>query len=336
MYKTNTTCVVIVTYGKRWHLLSQVLQQLFIHDHAIVKIIVVDNGSGDRIQERVLELNIPIIEVIKLNENSGSANGYKIGINHALKTEADYIWLLDDDNKPLDHCLERLFHAYQLLGNTPLNSLLCLRRDRGEYLRAAYEGKIVTNKKNSFLGFHLKSLPLRFFNKIRQEKTRSETNYFRYPLVSVDYGPYGGLLIHRNCLEKIGLPNEKFFLYADDHEFTNRIVQKGGHIYLCASAEVEDVEASWHVGRGSIYSFVSLSSDPMRIYYSIRNRTFLERSRFVSNYPIYLLNIIFFYILVIIYGTIFNRRPMPLIKRLCIISHAIYDGFKGNLGQTYP
>ena len=41
------------------------------------------------------------LKVIYLDENTGSAGGYKLGLEEAYKcNECEFIWLLDDDNKP--------------------------------------------------------------------------------------------------------------------------------------------------------------------------------------------------------------------------------------------
>ena len=47
------------------------------------------------------------ISLIKLSKNTGSANGFKVGIETAVK-EFNFIWLLDDDNKPRKNALEVL------------------------------------------------------------------------------------------------------------------------------------------------------------------------------------------------------------------------------------
>lgn len=69
----------------------------------IDKIIVVDNNSFPESRESIkkLEKEIPNMEVVYLDENKGSAGGYKIGLEKAYNDkECEFIWLLDDDNKP--------------------------------------------------------------------------------------------------------------------------------------------------------------------------------------------------------------------------------------------
>jgi GT2 family glycosyltransferase len=328
-------CVVTVTYGKRWKLLREVLTTVISHHPAISDIIVVDNGSDDDIPGLVSQLGSDKIKVIRLKENTGSANGFKVGIEAALNTDAEFFWLLDDDNRPEQYCLVRLLRAYEALGEDPNNVLLSLRRDRKEYVEAVHEGFRVGIKANSFLGFHLKDVPQKIVRRLRKRR-KTLGNYdlsnCRYPLISVGYAPYGGLLFHRSWVGEIGFPSEQFYVYSDDHEYTSRIIQHGGRIYLCAFSEVEDLEQSWHIKTARFHPLIDPSSNEVRLYYTTRNRVNLEITHYVKSHFIYRLNMLIYLSWLTFYGFVTFKSPINLWRRLKCLIRAIQHGLSGRLG----
>ena len=56
------------------------------------------------------------LRVIYLKENVGSAGGYKRGLKEAyLDKDCEFIWLLDDDNKPQESSLNTLIDFWNNL-----------------------------------------------------------------------------------------------------------------------------------------------------------------------------------------------------------------------------
>jgi GT2 family glycosyltransferase len=109
----------------------------------------------------------------------------------------------------------------------------------------------------------------------------------------VPVAPYGGLFIDKKILTKIGYPDENFYLYADDHEWSYRITKNGGEIYLIFDSKIDDIELSWHVpkeNKETTFSIIS-KANPFRVYYSIRNRVYFEINNLVNNRAIYWINV---------------------------------------------
>jgi GT2 family glycosyltransferase len=331
--------VITVTYGQRWGLLKPVLLTLSQHHPAISNIIVVDNASRDNIPERCKELGDPRITLIQLARNSGSAGGFAAGLATARGSGAEFFWLLDDDNLPEPGCLERLLLAWELLGSEPRNVMLALRPDRREYVRAVREGLSPGIKSNSFLGFHVADVPQKILKKLRQRRT-SATNAntsvpFMCPLISVGYAPYGGLLLHRVWVEKVGLPNERYFTYSDDHEYASRILRAGGKIYLCATAVLRDLEPSWHIKlTGPYHPFMDPRADEGRLYYTIRNRVNLEVTNYISSPFLYRVNMFFKLGWLALGGLLAFRSPAALLQRMQLLRRAVLDGLYGRLGEA--
>ena len=137
---------------------------------------------------------------------------------------------------------------------------------------------------NSFLGFHaLKKIKHLFLKESVTIKQRTSG------VVAV--APYGGMFFKKELLEAIGLPNEAFFLYADDHDFSYRITQNKGKIILVLDSILKDLEMSFHLKnkKERLSSRFFKTNSKEVIYYSVRNNTYFQNN-FVTNNSIYLIN----------------------------------------------
>lgn len=332
----DKVCIVTVTYGKRWALLNRVLESI-VNNDSIKNIIIVNNNSLDNISELAKEVSKKIT-VINLQENTGSANGYSIGIEEALKTNNEFIWLLDDDNKPKDNALKSLMDNWNNIKMTrdiPCFGLLSLRNDRKEFILAASKNnaKNIFPNANSFLGFHFLELPKKIFRKISNRtgpNTYAINKLKKFNVVEVPLAPYGGFFFNRNLISRIGFPDKKFYLYADDHEFTHRINKNGGKIFLDPLSIVEDIDHSWFIKSNRPF-FISLlfSDEKRRVFYGVRNRVYFEQKDLMKNTLIYQFNkYILLSILKVFSGFSGTKERYQLILK------AVKEGEEGNLGKV--
>jgi len=333
-------CAVLVTYGDRYHLLKPCIEILL--EQQISHIIVVDNHSLPRSQKHMKMLEETLdgkLEVIHLSENTGSAGGYSEGLRNASACEnCEFIWLLDDDNRPKEGALNVLIDFWQNLEEDDKEfrlALLSYREDREIYKEAILKNNpdLVLGRKNSFLGFHLMGLPKEFLRRFKQRYLRGINEM---PLLEEIHGqvstaPYGGMFFHKMLLDKIGYPNRDLYLYSDDWEFSYRITHKGGKIILLLNSVIEDIEKSWHLGDNKGLFRVNLLGDldEFRLYYYIRNRVHFEKKYLVTNPLIYLFNKFTLLSAVGILGCLTKPR------NLRIISRAVKDGNCGRLGRVF-
>ena len=96
------------------------------------------------------------------------------------------------------------------------------------------------------------------------------------------------------------MPKKELYLYADDYEYTYRLVtQYGFQITFSDNIEIEDLEKSFHLKKGNrVLSNRYSHSSEVQLYYSVRNNTWLGLNRcqskllFLSNLcifsPVYL------------------------------------------------
>lgn len=282
---------VTVTYGRRWKYLRRVIERLR-EDPWIGPIVVVDNAALDPVSQAVAEAGwAERVSVVEIGENAGSARGYKVGIREVLaRPEVDFVFLLDDDNLPRPDALDRLMRVHRAKGSHPCHALLALRPDRSDFVRAARGERRIRVRENSFLGFHALEVPEKIRRKLLQHDWAGQPRDAPDRVCRVQYAPYGGLLLHRDLISRIGLPDEAFYLYSDDHEYSSRIEEHGGELWLCSGSIVDDIERSWHIGASKVHPLFDLDASEMRVYYSTRNRVYFEHTRFVVRPAIYAFN----------------------------------------------
>jgi GT2 family glycosyltransferase len=326
---------VLVTYGERWHLLREVLDELLNHQGDVAAVVLVDNGCSYDLKERLERSGFNDIHLLRLGENLGSAAGFAAGIEEAVRKNAsELIWLLDDDNKPKAKCLERLLHTYGSIEDREKTALLALRRTRSEQLEALRGVRSTDVRANSFLGFHFVDLPSKILRRLQKSRGRQGVESPLARIASVTYAPYGGFLFHRRWVEVVGLPDRRYFVYGDDHEYTSRIVRAGGCIFLCGLSEVDDLEESWSRKRLRAPVLISKHANAARAFYLVRNQVFTDWSTRVSNRYIYFANIAVYLLSLTARGLVTEKAPRALVGRLHLLSKAIKDGIAGRLGRT--
>jgi len=295
------TCVVIVTYNNRSHLVKQVVDAAF--ENGVGKVIIVDNGSTPASRHALQEMEARLPEklvIIRLPENKGSSGGYKAGLEYVMNCQdCDYVWLLDDDNRPEKGALETLCQHYIALSEGEKRedlALLSLREDRNYLARIAMgeSSRRVFPRRSSFLSFHVLDLSRKVIKRLccgSIQRQKVEKSKYQMP-VQIPYGPYGGLFFHRNVLRKLGYPNERFFVYADDIEFTWRFTKRGGRLFLVPESIIRDIDQTWFMKAkgGTSFSRYLLADSTAQVYYTIRNSVYFCKREWVDNHLIYLIN----------------------------------------------
>ncbi|MAB48736.1 MAG: glycosyl transferase family 2 [Flavobacteriaceae bacterium] len=285
-------CCVLVTYGNRSRYFKKVVETL-INFNQVNNVVIVDNGVSEQsIEElRILHQENRNIKILKPGYNTGSAKGFKIGIDYAIKTDSDYIWLLDDDNLPKEDALDNLILAMKKLGEMRKKkyALLSFRPDREVYKKAIEfnNPSAMLGAHNSFLGFHISE---KFKSLFERSRHVLEIKNKSYGLVTV--APYGGLFFHKSLVRIIGLPDEKYFLYGDDFDYSYRITKNCDGIYLVIDSVVNDLEQSFHLKKESekiLSNRLMKTNSKDRIFYSVRNGIVFEQN-FVSNRFLYIIN----------------------------------------------
>ncbi len=329
---------VTVTYGNRVaEVVNTVLRAI---DAGVSQVLVVLNGCTPSVESeirgrleagaRVVYLSSPI--------NLGSAGGFRLGLEGASRSDADYVWILDDDNWCESTTLRAALAAMSSLerevgvGGAAVS---CLRRDSHPHrlVEAGEDPSRVFPQPGSALVFDL-----------RRKLTRravSSSNSARRELIEVPFSPYGGLLVPRAALNSC-LPSPELVLYEDDWDFSERLRASGIRIFLALNAPVCDSDggrkASESGEGGRVPPVVRLLRAPKsyhwRIYYQMRNRAYLSRrrTRSVSDHVWFFVNLAAFLsrITAVALSSRGNRVAYACVLR------GVADGLMGRLGRTWP
>jgi len=98
--------IIIVNWNGK-ALILECLSSLHKLSYARVQIILVDNGSTDGSVEAV-EQSFPEVNVLRMNKNLGFAGGTNEGLREALRRQAEFVLLLNNDTVVDEHCLKHL------------------------------------------------------------------------------------------------------------------------------------------------------------------------------------------------------------------------------------
>ena len=204
---------VVVTFN-RLNLLQRVIASLQKQSVHIHDIIIVNNGSTYGTKEWLDKQNkLHIIH----QENVGGSGGFYRGIQEASKTECDWIWCMDDDVFPSEHCLENLL-IYASKDNKI--GIACPHRLMSG---KTFTGEAKTlNLSNPFKDMHDNGL-------MPEDVEANET-------VDIVGMAFEGPLIKKEVVEKIGLPNKELFILYDDTDYSYRTILEGYRVIVVRDA----------------------------------------------------------------------------------------------------
>jgi len=280
--RERPTTAVIVTYGSRANFARAAVNGSL--DAGCHKAVLVCNNCEQSALNVLKDSFGPNdrVTLIYSTTNMGSAGGFGLGIERALVDDPAFLWLLDDDNLPRPNALLEAFSAREtaavvlhnehiaVLSYRPMNKRQTLRlsgtSEEDSYPRAG-----------SFLYFDVRR-SLRKIILSRREKPRESSS-----VVTVPYGPYGGLLLPAPIVTRLVLPEKMLTLYEDDTEYTDRIRCAGVSIVLARSSVVDEQEVKWvNSGPGRGPSRLLDSAHTTKAYYATRNRAYFDRRKAAS------------------------------------------------------
>lgn len=233
----------VVVTRDRISLLAEALAALHGQSRAPDRIVVVDNASEDG-TPRTVRADFPGVELLELPRNTGGAGGFAAGIAHALKGEADLLWLLDDDTIPEPGALEALLTAGPGRAGDGRTPVLVASR------------VLWTDGRD-----HPMNTPRRKPRASAAELADAEA-VNGYPVRSASFV---SVLVDAERVRERGLPVADYFLWNDDFEFTTRLL-RGRRGLVCRDSVVVHKTTT----------FGSTDTDPgERFYYEVRNKVWL-------------------------------------------------------------
>lgn len=227
----NSTCCIIVTFNRK-DLLIKCLESVGKQTFKPNTILIIDNASTDNTRELLIEKGfikdnnksiynyINIVYILK-SENDGGAGGFSFGLKEAFKLGFEWYWIMDDDGIPHNDCL-KVLHSYSNQG-------------------------VIDYLAPNLVDFSGKS----HFENLWKETSNN--------IISYKGGPFNGILISRFLVQNVGVPIKYFFIWGDEHEYLNRIEEKG---FITTT-----VKEAIHYHKRTGFSYKKVP----RVYYFSRN-----------------------------------------------------------------
>lgn len=184
--------IAIVTYN-RSALLSKLLASIAKMDPHPGHVVVIDNASADDTADVVESFRDQIPATIvyrRLETNTGGSGGFSEGMRVAYELGSTWMWLMDDDVEVLPDGLARM-------------GAWAPRFKSIQGRRYDYDG-------SEFYWQYRLSIPLGI--PIPFAPAGFDEAHYR----EMNSGCFEGMFIHRDIVQKIGLPDPRFFIYWDD------------------------------------------------------------------------------------------------------------------------
>lgn len=240
---------IVVTFN-RADLLMQCIRGILQQKNHSTHILIIDNASTDGTSSKVKNsglLNDQSAELLSLSLNSGGAGGFSTGLTHAVTGGAEWIWMMDDDAEPHPEALAELMKVA-----TDPNNLYGSLAVAGD--ETAWETTLLNPPRGKVS--RVADMPIQ---------------------AEVEMLPLLGLLVHRDLVAKIGVPDAGFFIAGDDAEYCVRARRAGAKIIVAGRSHIKHPNSNAsHVnlmGRQITY----LSLQPWKRYYDTRNRLLIAR-----------------------------------------------------------
>ena len=280
---------VVVTYNRQ-ALLSECIAALRKQSRPLDSILVINNGSTDTTEEWLKQQS----DVFFISQNNvGSSGGFSTGINWAYQHGYSWIWCMDDDGYPKEDALENLLAA----DNGTLRLMNCAVIDKKD--------------KRSFVW------------KTQQYKTLDEVDC---KIIDGIGHPFNGTMLHRRIIERVGVPQPKFFLWGDETEYYYRIVKRND-IPVCT------VSDSIHYHPATAFSIKQdwEFTTGWKMYYYVRNRFHIHQVKF-NNKALAMLHYSCF--LMAFAGIILLFQKTDKMKKLGFLFWPAADAISNNFSAT--
>ncbi len=263
----NRPAIVIVTF-KRQELLSQLLDSIEKSSVAPWRVVVVDNensaATGDIVRSFESRANalwgttgddpdaeggISRAVYMPMDENTGGAGGFSAGVRRAYELGAEWFWVMDDDVAVEPDGLAKLARWSE-----ESEAIMGTRRD--------FDG-------GHFFWQHRFWTGLAIYNPLSRDSWRPGE---RYKLCNVLC--FEGSFFSRRVVQKVGLPDPRFFIYLDDACF-GYVASKVTNVYYVPDVVLSRRREVANKEIGSVRQLNSASD--MTRYYITRNRAYLAR-----------------------------------------------------------
>ncbi len=212
---SKLVATIVVTYNRK-DLLLQCVRSLLVQSHPIDCIFIIDNNCTDGTLALLEVEGIsahPKVRTISLTSNTGGAGGFSQGMKIAFNEGYQWIWVMDDDAIALPDTLASLLEV-------------AASRDTSHILGVCPRVINFSSKEPEY--YQHKRLNRLFIQQYFIPQSGGAIS-------DIDGNAFVGPIFHRSCFATCGFPNERFFIWVDDLDFTFRIACLGSLILAHAT-----------------------------------------------------------------------------------------------------
>ena len=238
----GTVAAIVPTYNRESEL-RVCLRSLLAQTTPLGAVYVIDNGSTT--EELLRQISRQGIRYVRLPENTGSAGGFRAGMELAFNDGFEWLWITDNDSIPRPDSLEALLRAAETHQDVLAFAPMKIRSSDGGVLKCDGIWDPITHRTLDAPG----------------------CAYQRNESFEVDWTANTGLLVHRKAIEKIGHMRADLFAFGEDNEYCRRL-RRITRILVIPESRVAHPEMGmgWPVPAKSLW----------KLYYLIRNDVFLS------------------------------------------------------------
>lgn len=187
-----------------------------------LRIVLMDNGSTDGTHE-IVQHQYPCVKEVRVINNIGLARGYNLGIEYALKNNADYVIVMNNDTIAAPEMVTELVKVIQAHPNAGMVSPK-IYHFYGDKTRLWC------------VGAKWKKFPPRI--KLIGSNSNDSAQFQRE--FTLPYVTSCCILMSREALEKVGLFDPGYYFYYDDWDLSQRYWVSGFEIWFVPTAHL------WH------------------------------------------------------------------------------------------
>lgn len=298
--------LVIVTYN-RLEKLKKTIQHYENQTVSFRNLIIVNNCSTDGTNDFLHTLPSYFgrenhktcdIVIIDSKENVGGSGGFYLGQKEAMKRNADWVFVADDDAYADPYMIEEFYKFIETHDSSKI-AAVCAE---------------VLNMDGSICLYHRETYTIR--NKEYKRISSCNEDYIK-DFFYIDLLSYVGAFLNAKALKSVGLVNPNYFIYFDDSEHSIRLGKYGRIVVVPLMKITHDG------GAESVQKNISVS---WRDYYMVRNSTHM----LLKHYPSVVIEKIYKQFRSDLH--VFRTRT-KLSEYSKMIRSAIWSAFWGRLGK---
>jgi len=192
------------------------------------EIIVVDNGSKEGSQ-KMIQRDFPEIHLLQNETNEGFSRATNRGLRAA---QGDYFLCINNDTVLFPHSLETLVSFMEKHPEAGVSGGKIFNKDGTVQPSARSFPRLET----AF--FNRSSLASRFFPKNPFSRRYLLSDWDHNSVREVDWVSGSFFILRRSLIEKVGLFDERFFLYCEDVDYCRRVRGAGYHVFYVPTAHI--------------------------------------------------------------------------------------------------